>query len=429
MRSRIKKCFGVLITCLVLCALFPAAETLAKDLVVMIDPGHGCSETGAFREWNGVKYREEVLNLKIARYLRAELETYRDVKVYMTHNSLTGHGMDRLQRIKAAKGKNADVLISIHNNSTAEEKTSRTGSCVIVPSVKNYPDRLAYAKTSRKLGTAVLKELNARVRLYNNGYWIDDELGIILYGMKYKIPSIIVEHCFVNNPKDCEKYLKSEVQLRKIGQADAAAIAKCYNLKKNNGTPAKNGWVTGENGKKYYYVNDVMTAGTWKKIGGHYYYFNEDGVLQTGAFQVGNYFYLSDKNGVRLKGFVTCNGRKYYADSKGKLYTGWKKIGGKTYYFAKREKGAALTGFKSIGKDYYFFSKSSSAMMTRWVTVSSGQKRYFSQKDGKMQKNRWVKWSGKWYYVGSSGAPYKNTRKKIDGITYKFDKKGICTNK
>ncbi|MDO5538772.1 MAG: N-acetylmuramoyl-L-alanine amidase [Eubacteriales bacterium] len=430
MRKNLKKLICVLVMCLSVCGILPALGAHAKDIVIVIDPGHGRSETGATRTWNNVKYREEVLNLKIARYLKAELETYQGVKVYLTHNTLKGTMMDRQQRLLVAKNKKATALVSIHNNSTAAQRqTSMSGSFAAVPSTSKYSNKLAYAKNSRNLAKSILKELNSQVGLRNNGFWIDDDLGIILYGMKYKIPSMIIEHCFVNNPNDCKRYLKTEAQLRKMGVADATGIAKFYKLKKKGSAPAKNGWVTGDEGEKYYYIDDVKQTSCWTKIGGKYYYFNKNGVLQTGVIKIGTDYYLSNKNGVRQKGLVTYNGKLYYAGSKGKLYMGWKTVGGKTYYFGKSTKGAAYRGLKKIGKNTYYFGPKTAAMQKKWITVSKGRKLFFNRKDGRMMKNTWLKWGGKWYYLGSNGEAYKSVKKKIDGKVYKFNSEGICTNK
>lgn len=81
MRDKIKKGALALI-CFAICCMGFSVAAGAKNLVVVIDPGHGRSETGATRTFNGVTYREEVVNLAIARYMKAELQTYSGVTVY-----------------------------------------------------------------------------------------------------------------------------------------------------------------------------------------------------------------------------------------------------------------------------------------------------------------------------------------------------------
>ena len=47
------------------------------------------------------------------------------------------------------------------------------------------------------------------------------------------IPGIIVEHAYVSNSGDCKKYLSTEEQLAKLGEADALGLAKYFGLTEN----------------------------------------------------------------------------------------------------------------------------------------------------------------------------------------------------
>lgn len=436
MKKRMKKWTAAVCMFFVISFIAAVGHAEAKDVVVVIDPGHGGTEAGAYRKWSFGIFREELLNLKISQYLKAELETYSGVKVYMTRsdNSKT---MNREERIKIAKNYKADALVSVHINSTgADKQKTSTGALAIVPSVAGYPNSNKYAKTARALGTVILQQLNAVAGVKNNGYWLDDELGIILYGMKYKVPSMIIEHCYVNNPDDCKKYLNSEASLKKLGVGDATGIAKYFNLQKKGAgsdtpadttpsTPADTTPSTPEDTNEPDMTADYVITG-WQKMGTKYYYFDQYGVMQVGVTKIGSSLYLLDNNGARKTGFVKLNGKQYYADSKGKLKLGWQKYKSKKYYFSPKT-GAALTGLQTISKKQYYFDKNG-VMKTKWVTIK-GKKYYFSKVDGRLLKNYWLKYSGKWYYLNSKGTPYVNTSKKIKGKTYKFDKNGICTNK
>lgn len=425
--KKLKKWTAAICMFFVMSFVVAVGHAEAKDVVVVIDPGHGGTEAGAYRKWSFGTFREELLTLKISKYLKAELETYSGVKVYMTRsdNSKT---MNREERIKIAKKYKADALVSVHINSTAADKQkTSTGALAIVPSVAGYPNSNKYAKAARALGTVILKQLNAVSGLKNNGYWLDDELGIILYGMQYKIPSIIIEHCYINNPDDCKKYLNSEAALKKLGVGDAAGIAKYFNLqKKGSGTetPTDTPAATEDPDEPDMAADYVITG--WQKMGNKYYYFDRYGVMQVGVTKIESSLYLLDNNGVRKTGFVKLNGKQYYADSKGKLKLGWQKYKGKKYYFSSKT-GAAVTGLQTISKKQYYFDKNG-VMKTKWVNIK-GKKYYFSKIDGRLLKNYWLRYNEKWYYLNSKGTPYINTKKKIEGKTYKFDKNGICTNK
>ena len=431
MRMMWEKAARLLLMVLLSCMLIPAAGVAAKDVVIVLDPGHGGTEAGARRTWNGYTYREEIITLKIAQYAKQELEKYEGVKVYLTRTDNSGPAMDRATRVNIAKRKKADALVSIHINSTGEYQTSLSGALAMVPSSR-YGQ--TYAKEARVLAKEILGQLGT-VGLLNRGFLYDDELGIILYGMRAKIPSMIIEHCFINNPRDCQRYLRTSSGLKKLGVADATGIAKHFKLNKKGTAdtptePVKIGWQT-ENGKKqYYYSNGTMAKNGWKKISSKYYYFDKSGYLKTGVIKIGKSLYLTDQNGIRKKGFVKIDGKQYYADSKGKLYTGWKTYKGKKYYFHKTT-GAAVTGKRKIGSKTYFFSNSTKTpgvMKSKMIRIS-GKEYFFSRKDGRMMTNYWVEVSGKWYYFGEDGAAYMNVKKKIKGKTYRFNAEGVCLNK
>lgn len=401
MREYARKALLALVMSLAVLFVLPQVQAEAKDIVVVLDPGHGGSEAGAYRSWSGKAYREELLNLTIAKYVKAELETYSGVKVYMTRTN-NNKTMDRETRILYAKSKKADALVSIHINSTgADRQTSSSGCYAAVPSTANYPNSNKYAKKSRALATSILKELHTNTGMRNNGFWIDDELGIILFGMRYKVPSMIIEHCFINNPNDCEKYLKSSASLKQLGIADATGIAKYFNLQKS--------------------------GVTWTKVGSKYYYYNSEGVKQTGVTNINGTLYLLDNDGARCKGFVKLNGKRYYADSKGRLKLGWQTYNGKKYYFSKKT-GEAYKGLKKIGSKKYYFSLTTGALKKKWVTIN-GKRYYFSKVNGALLTNYWLNYNNKWYYLDKNGTPYVNRTKTIKGKKYKFDKNGVCTNK
>ena len=52
--------------------VMPQAKAQA-NVVIVLDPGHGGSEAGATRSWDGKTYKEEVINQKIANYCKPEL--------------------------------------------------------------------------------------------------------------------------------------------------------------------------------------------------------------------------------------------------------------------------------------------------------------------------------------------------------------------
>ena len=72
-----------------------------NPLVICIDPGHGGNDGGSTLV-NGVS--EKVYNLKIAQYLKAELEQYKNVKVVMTRTGDTNPSLQERAHIAANNG-------------------------------------------------------------------------------------------------------------------------------------------------------------------------------------------------------------------------------------------------------------------------------------------------------------------------------------
>lgn len=131
--------------CCLACANRVSARDKDGDLVVIIDPGHGGRDSGAVQ--NGLTEKE--LNWNIAMSLKAELETYEGVKVYLTKgygewNSNTGRG-------RYGVGLGGDIFISCHNNSGSA--TAR-GSIVFTTVNSKYHDEMG------KLANLILDNLN-----------------------------------------------------------------------------------------------------------------------------------------------------------------------------------------------------------------------------------------------------------------------------
>ena len=218
-------------------------------LTIAINPGHGGGDTGA----TGINGSHEAdLNWKIANYLKTELQTYRDVNVVLTRDTKDGvYSSDMATELKAraqrAADLGADVYVSIHLNSTGNGGAK--GAEVWVPNNRSYNN---YTHTvGKSLGKKILAQLTAlglgdrgvKTRSYDNGsiYSADadgcgqaqDYYGDIRYARAHGIPGIIVEHCFIDNADDYNRYLSSEAKLKQLAVADANGIAEQYDLKRN----------------------------------------------------------------------------------------------------------------------------------------------------------------------------------------------------
>ena len=353
-----------------------------QKYVIVLDPGHGGTDSGAENQ-NGISSESESkLTLKIANYVKQELEKSSQFVVYMTrtHDSYVGLS----ERVNYAASKNADILVSLHLNS-ADSKTAN-GAEILVPRTGRYNSKVA--ENAGQLAQDILKKL-VSLGLYNRGLVYRDSASgtkypdgstadyyaIVRQGLQAGIPSIIVEHAFISSTVDA-KFLDSEADLQKIGRADAEGIAQYFgvtlsnssnnNSNSNSGDSDKNGWVK-ENRNWYYYKSNAKQTG-WQKVDGKWYYLKANGVMQTYWYlENGKYYFLGANGSVRT-GWQNIWGKWYYFDSDGVMQTGWQKIKGVWYYFGGASDGAMKTGWQTInGKTYYFDSEG--AMATGTVTI------------------------------------------------------------
>lgn len=97
----------------------PAESATAAD--VCLDPGHGGTDPGAVREWNGVQLVEKEMNLYIAQQVEAKLiEGGYTVKLTRTDNATT---LGNSARAEICNSVSATVVLSIHLNASANDQT------------------------------------------------------------------------------------------------------------------------------------------------------------------------------------------------------------------------------------------------------------------------------------------------------------------
>lgn len=391
-------------------------RTASSGVVVALDPGHGGSDSGAVA--NGLL--EKDVNLKIAKYCQAALRRA-GINVFMTRTTDVYVGLsERVEKAVAAK---ASVFVSLHINSATP---AAEGCEVFVPNDSSYNHDVHVA--GNILGQKVLKKL-IELGLHNIGVKTKDSengskypdgstadyYSVINNARRNGIPGIIVEHAFITNAGD-STLLKSDVYLKKLGEADAAGIIEAinqgaikgkggiyndgtwYRYKYSDGTDAKSIWVS-SGGKWYYFGSDGYAVKWEQKIEGAWYYFNGQSQMQTGM--------------------VTwqADGLKSYYNSDGRRYAGWGKIGGAWYYFDPSS-GRSARWSKFINGHWYYFDKSS-RMQTGWITWQADGLRSFFDSEGRALVG-WQTISGQRYFFRSDG---KSARwlQEIDGSRYYFN--------
>lgn len=246
MQRKINQVITFMLVVLVVIGIIPSDkfanfETKASadaPVVIVIDPGHGGSDTGAIGYLsNGDRIEEAAYNWKISVALKNYLQRYDNVVVYMTkgsfyeESSLSGR-VDFVERV------GADLCVSIHNN--AGHPSAR--GCEV------YRSRVEpFATNTANMAQEIANNLSG-IGFLNRGVktWAstlaetpdDDYLTMICGPISIGVPSLLIEHGFVTNDKD-GYLLKNFVD--KIAEADGKAIVNYFNLKLkgagNSGAP------------------------------------------------------------------------------------------------------------------------------------------------------------------------------------------------
>ena len=257
----------------------------ADNVVVMLDPGHDSTHTGAAAY--GLK--EQQLNLKIGLACRTELEKYDGITVYMTHDTIacpfegSTTKQDLIQRAEYAGEVGADLFVSLHNNSGDD-----SGYEIYYPNnhyVSEFND-IGYAVSEHIAG--YLSEMG----IYRNGLYTRDSDGeedddtnwypdgsradyySVIRNSKYNgVPGIIVEHAYLSDAGDTHVFLSNDNMLVRMGQADASGIADYFGLHK------KNGLCTDKYGDWHYYEDGEVSDYTGMALNEYGWWYFENGFL------------------------------------------------------------------------------------------------------------------------------------------------------
>lgn len=443
-----------------------------SGLVVVIDAGHGGYDGGAESTFNGVTYSEKYMNLKIAQACRDELQKYYGVTVYMTRDDDTFVKLG--DRTAYAKSVGADVFVSIHNNSS--ESGAANGATVFYPN-SNY--NASIGSTGEGLAQSILNNLT-QFGLKNNGVQIRnsesgdtyadgslcDYYSVIRGSKKHGFPGLIVEHAFLSNQSDAEKYLNSDAKLTALGVADAKGIAAYYGLSVGTGQLERQGngdWYMMHNGQidtnynslayyqGYWYVvsNGVLNrnfTGLYKYQGNWYYVkngtvdFHYTGLAKNSAgwFYVdegkinwnynglakGNagWFYVrSGKVDFSKNGLVYNAGNWFYIQNG---YLNWNtttlvKYNGRWYGVHNGYVDWNYSGILRLGGSYYYVSNG--ILNWNYTGLAKNKTGWFYVKNGKVDfsKTGLVYNAGNWFYVQNGFLNWKTcTLAQNGGVWY-----------
>lgn len=186
------------------------AEKPLEGVTIMIDPGHGGSDSGAIGPL-GLKYSEKTINLNASLKLKYELEQL-GAKIAMTRERDVFLSLE--ERLNASRKIKPDLFVSMHANSMNDDvDISRIhGFCVFY--------REPHSKLiSQKIYDSVINELG------RNRHGVNNRNFYVVRG-KWS-PSLLVESGFVPNPNEFE-WLIDDNQQKALVKAIARAIVDYF---------------------------------------------------------------------------------------------------------------------------------------------------------------------------------------------------------
>ena len=213
---------------LTIALLWDYDKCYAEEYIVVLDPGHGGEALGGQTE----EYIEQEINLITARAMYDRLCQYEGITVYLTHDEIGEVDISRTDRAKIAAEYDADYLISLHYNMSANHNLYGTEVWTSA-----FGSEYSFGQT---IGTIITNDLSSEFGLFNRGVKVrlnkkrDDYYGIIQLCRKEGIPSIIIEHCHLDSEKDRAVLGSISDIFVKFGEKDADAVAKYLRLKSSS---------------------------------------------------------------------------------------------------------------------------------------------------------------------------------------------------
>ena len=263
-----------------------------------------------------------------------------------------------------------------------------------------------------------------------------------------------------NNVQSSEKIATNTVSNEKKNQSEAEkATSQTPETKEQPSKEAvvevvnKEGWQKENNQWRYYEENQPVS--NWKKIAGVWYYFNQDGIMLSNT--IFNDYLLNNSGALAESSWVKIDNQWYYATEDGKVTrNNWKKIAGVWYrfdengimisnavyydYLFKASGVLAENSWVKIGDKWYYGNQAGKINRDKWEKIDglwyrfdeSGvmlsatiYKDYLLKTSGAMAENAWAKLEDKWYYTTASGKIIRDKWKKISGSWYYFNKDGV----
>lgn len=192
--------------------------------LIVIDPGHGGWDPGAtaYDENGNVLLEEADANLRIATTVYNRLVNA-GANVVLTRTSDVGCADTELNELKyrcqLANDMEADLFVSIHNNSFSNTDANGTEVLYVEGGSEN-----SFGISGQELAQNIQTTLVTNTGLYDRGIKNSSSIYVL---MKTKMPAVVVECAFVSNASDCSLLLDHEF-CKKAGNAIADGILNSF---------------------------------------------------------------------------------------------------------------------------------------------------------------------------------------------------------
>jgi len=175
----------------------PAWGQKQKEIVIVIDPGHGGKDPGKDTKTPKMKHEKDI-NLIVALKLGKYLSDLEGVRIIYTRTEDVFITLE--DRVYIANTNKADYFISLHCNSNPSKKIYGTKTHI---HSHNF-------KTSRELALRIEKEFASRAGRTSGGVQSTYDRGENFYVIQYtNMPGVLIEMGFLSNPTE-EKFLNSD---------------------------------------------------------------------------------------------------------------------------------------------------------------------------------------------------------------------------
>ncbi len=182
----------------------PIEKKALRNRVIVLDPGHGGAQPGAV---GPTRLAEKEPNLRIALHLKTFLEE-EGARVYLTRTD--DDAVELYDRVIFALQKDADILLSLHNNALSDGEN---------PFVKHGSAVYYYQPFSLELARSLHDHLLSATKLNDHGLYYQN-LALV---RPTEMPAALIECAFMMYPPE-EMLLRDDAFLKRTARGIAAGI-------------------------------------------------------------------------------------------------------------------------------------------------------------------------------------------------------------